>query len=218
MQCGSICQSPYHPPVSSKTFLQNKTLPRSRKELYSLGCKQLCEEQSQSRRDAGFQGKYNLAQRVTIAGRIAATTLLSNRNGVWMGSENEAPDDAVVLYALTNSPVTGDDLPRPIDRGSVEDTCDTGLFKTSETNRIVWAHQTYAEFLAAWYLNQRKLDTGQLIALLGHPGDPEGKIAPQLHEVAAWLSEMNQSWFRRFCYAAMSAPLKVAINRRWLQC
>jgi hypothetical protein len=59
-----------------------------------------------------------------------------------------------------------------------------------------WAHQTYAEFLAAHYLQQHQTMQPQIMSLLVHAGDAEGKLVPQLHETAAWIAGMNPAVFQ----------------------
>lgn len=84
----------------------------------------------------------------------------------------------------------------PVDREALEDALQTGLFTLRGTNRLHWAHRTYGEFLAAWYVTERGMELGQVMTLLAHPSDPEGKLVPQLHETAAWIAGMHQDVFR----------------------
>lgn len=61
----------------------------------------------------------------------------------------------------------------------------TGLFFAHGPERLGWAHQTYADFLAAHYLMQNSVALGKAMLLLIHSGDEEGRMVPQLHETAA---------------------------------
>ncbi|PYT57412.1 MAG: hypothetical protein DMG35_20320 [Acidobacteria bacterium] len=74
---------------------------------------------------------------------------------------------------------------------ALREVLDTGLFSSRGANRIGWAHQTYAEFLAAHYCINWKMPIQQIRALLFHPADQARRLVPQLHEVAAWMSAMN---------------------------
>ena len=56
-----------------------------------------------------------------------------------------------------------------------------------------WVHQTYAEFLAAWYVTQHELELPQILSLILHPDD---RVIPQLHETTAWLASMNPDVFQ----------------------
>ncbi len=71
-----------------------------------------------------------------------------------------------------------------------------GLFSSRGPSRIGWAHQTYAEFLAARYLVQNRLAVPQMMALLIHPNDDDNRLVPQLQETAAWLASLNSEVFR----------------------
>jgi hypothetical protein len=68
---------------------------------------------------------------------------------------------------------------------------DTGLFSARGVDRFGWAHQTYAEFLAARYCTRRQMPIEQIRSLIFHPSDQGQRLIPQLYEVAAWMSVMN---------------------------
>jgi hypothetical protein len=70
----------------------------------------------------------------------------------------------------------------------------TGLFSSRGLPRIGWAHQTYAEFLAAKFLVDSELSPDRMMSLL-LGGD--GKVVPQLRETAAWLACLAPDIFRR---------------------
>lgn len=61
--------------------------------------------------------------------------------------------------------------------------------------KLGWAHQTYAEFLAARYLVQRNVLADKAMSLIAHPDDEEGRMVSQLHEAAAWLASMSPEVF-----------------------
>lgn len=54
-----------------------------------------------------------------------------------------------------------------------------------------WVHQTYAEFLAAWYLEQYNTALYSILNFYRSSEDPDHKLVPQLHETAAWLAIMS---------------------------
>ena len=63
--------------------------PRSIADLYTVGCRKLCEEQNPSRRDTRKLGHLNPDQRLRLAGRIAAVTMFANRYAIWTGPETD---------------------------------------------------------------------------------------------------------------------------------
>jgi hypothetical protein len=60
-------------------YQQRGDVPNSNIDLYKQGCLALCEEQNKSRRDSGRRGNLNAGQRMRLAARIAAATILGNR-------------------------------------------------------------------------------------------------------------------------------------------
>lgn len=70
-------------------------------ELYLEGFKELCEEPKDKKRPP--QGKIanlNVQQRIMVAARIAAVTVLGNRFAVWTGPESDRPDEDVSIQNL----------------------------------------------------------------------------------------------------------------------
>jgi len=72
----------------------------------------------------------------------------------------------------------------------------TSLFSSRGPDRREWAHRTYAEFLAAYYLSNHQLPLPQIMMLLLHTDERERRLVPQLHETAAWLATMKPALFR----------------------
>ena len=71
------------------------------------------------------------------------------------------------------------------------------MFTARGPDRLGWAHQTYAEFLASRYLEQQNVSTHQITDLIQHPLDPERKLVPQLHETAAWIASNRKEIFQQ---------------------
>lgn len=172
-------------------FQRHGQFPATQPELYHQGCRLLCEETNEHRRDTRRTGLLTADQRLTIAGRIAAATVFGNRYAVWTGlAYDGVPDEDITTAELVSdhNELYGD--------AAVREALATGLFTSQGQQRIGWAHQTYAEFLAAWHLQKQQTTLTQIMSLLVHPDDPEGKLVPQLHETAAWIASMNVDVFR----------------------
>ncbi len=187
-------------PITLKFLLniyrKNGSFPTQPTELYLQGCQLLCEETEQ-RRDVGLTGNLTADQRMVIAARIAAVTVFCNRYAVWMNiDQGDVPEEDVVIRELVSGTefALGDEF--SVTEAAVREALSTALFSSRGSHRMGWAHQTYAEFLAAWYLQQCQLTLKQMMSLIVHPGDSDGKLVPQLHETAAWLSSMNQQVFQ----------------------
>lgn len=184
------------------TYLKDRSLPRSRVELYREGCWRLCDESNPHRRDSR-EGRGNLAvtQRLAVAARIAAVTQLSNRAAIWFGPTGDLEPEDVSLEALIGTERVGSSE-ITTDVSALREVLGTGLFWSGGPYRQYWQHQTYAEFLGAFYLDAHRVPVRRLQTLLLHP-DGSGKVIPQLREVATWLAGMN---IRAFQFIARTNP------------
>ena len=170
-------------------FKKGNKLPLSQYKLYFSGCLKLSEEQNQQRIDGKLAGIFSSRQRLAVAARIAAITQYTNRYAIWKGIDTgDVPDEDVTVTALTGGKEIVDGVAFEVTERAVRETLDTGLFSSRGPNRMGWAHQTYAEFLAAIFVVQNKMVLPQIKSLIWHPSDPDNKLVPQLHETAGWLS------------------------------
>lgn len=164
------------------TYLRETDLPSNQIDLYEKGCRILCESD---------HGVLSVDQRYAIASRIAAITLFTNRATVWTASEADSnPQEDVTLSEMGG---TEDMEAGAVDASPavIREVLNTGLFSLRGPERAGWAHQTYAEFLAARYCFRHQMPTQQLQSLLFHPEKGGQRLVPQLYEVAAWVSVMD---------------------------
>ena len=190
------------------TYRRREQLPSSQAELYLEGCRLLCEDTNEDRRAAGRTGVLSTDQRLVVAARIAAVTLLSNRYAIWKGLDlGEVSDEDVVLKKLASGTEQANETAFQVTEASIQEVLDTGLFSARGPQRMGWAHQTYAEYLAAYYLYSR-MTSDQIMSLLTHPDDPEGRLVPQLRSTAAWLVSLEPS---RFFQNLMEADAEVLL-------
>jgi len=179
------------------TYRRSGRFPSTQAGLYLQGCELLCEETSESRRDARRVGIYTAKQRMVMAARIAALIILANRYAIWTDiDQGDVPDEDAKIQKLSGGSerVDGDEF--KVSEVAIRETLGTGLFSSRGPNRLGFAHQTYAEFLTSHYLVQRQMTIPQIMSLLIHAGDPDKKLVPQLHETAAWLAGMVPEVFR----------------------
>lgn len=180
-----------------KVFQQNKSFPQSQAELYALGCRYLCEEFNQSRRDSKRTGRLDTAQLLRVAQRIAAISIFGNRSAIWTGPVSADVPSSDITVEEFNAGSEGSDLDVfQVGEDEIRETLKTGLFTSRGPHRMGWAHQTYAEFLAAQYLIEHEVVFSQKVGLISHPGDPQGKLVPQLRETAAWLAGLDKEVFQ----------------------
>ena len=173
-------------------FKKSGHFPTSQTDLYQEGCLLLSKETSESREAANQTGDLTSDQRFAIAARLGATTIFGNRHAVFTGHNVvEAPEEDLLMRDCIGGTEGEAESSFPIGEVEVKEVLGSALFTTIGPNRMAWAHQTYAEYLAASYLIRHKFSSKQMIDLIVHPEDPNRKIVPQLAETAAWLSTMN---------------------------
>ena len=174
-------------------YKRNGQLPEKKWDLYEKGCQLLVEETNESRQAAARTGNLTSEQRLAVSRRIAAVTMLSNRFAVWVKPDRgDVPKEDVTMSELSGGEESAGGSRFSIRSGEIRESLDTGLFTSRGEHRLGWAHQTYAEFLAARYLSQDHFPLQQILGLIRHPS---GKIIPQLHEVSAWLATKRDDIF-----------------------
>ncbi|MEM7759294.1 MAG: hypothetical protein AAF298_14390 [Cyanobacteria bacterium P01_A01_bin.40] len=168
-------------------YIKNSRFPLSQKELYEQGCLELCKEVNSDRLDCDFKGKLSEKQRLIVAGRIAVITIFANKVAIWTSSDYlEMPESDIVIQDLCVGQEKIDGQEFDIIQDCIKEVLSiSGLFSSRGTNRIGFAHKTYAEFLAAWYLTQHQIPLVQIMSLIVSPEDAARKLVPQLHETTA---------------------------------
>jgi predicted NACHT family NTPase len=183
--------------------------PPDQNQLYLDGCRILCEETSATRKDAQLTAD----QRLALAMRIAAVTIFSNRYAVWTGLDlGDVPEEDVTVRELSGSfeRVGSDEVPAT--EVAVREVLGTALFSSRGVDRMGWAHQTYAEFLAATYLTDR-LSLNQIQSLIINSADSEHKVVPQLAETAAWIANLNTAVFDQIISNDPEILLRSAVSK-----
>lgn len=189
-------------------YLRNGGLANDQLQLYEEGCRVLCEEVNENRRSSGKVGALTTDQRFAIALRIAAVTQFTNRFAVWTGPQAEGVPEEDVPVDQVSGGKEIDDV--PVSREAVREVLDTGLFSSRGPSRVGWAHQTYAEFLAAKFVQKKALTLAQVKSLLFHSATIPPRLVPQLSEVAAWLGALNPAVFREVAATDPEALLAAA--------
>jgi hypothetical protein len=178
-------------------FRLNGSFPATQEELYLQGCERLCEETSESRRAAGRTGLLDARRRLTVAARVAGVTQFCGRPVIWTGADDgSVPEGDVRIIDLLGGSESSAGSEFEVTEPAVREVLDTGLFTSRGPGRLGFAHQTYAEFLAAHYVQRRGMPIEQLEGLLLHPED-RVKVIPQLHETTAWLAGLVPAVFER---------------------
>lgn len=179
------------------TYSRNRQLPSTKTELFIEGCRLLCEETNESRIDSNRIGCLTAKQRLSVAARIAAVTVFCSKNLVYTATDmGDVTDKEVTIQRLSGGKESANGNEFEINEATIREVLSTGLFSARGQNCLGWSHQSYPEFLAAWYVLQHGMSLAQIKNLIIHPADPEGKLVPQLNETIAWLAGMLPEVFR----------------------
>ena len=177
-------------------FKKTGEFPPKQADLYEQGCRLLCDEPNEGRRDAGLQSPLSADALLTVACRIAAVTVFGNRYAVWTAvDEGDIPPEDVTVRQLAGGTEAVETQKVEVTEAAIRAALKTGLFSSRGPHRMGWAHQTYAEFLAARYVVGTGMTREQVLSLIVHPDDPSQHLVPQLHETAAWIAGMRPELF-----------------------
>ena len=194
-QAGALANRPVTLDFLLRLAKEGRPFPGSRVEIHRQGCELLCAEDNPARRETQRRGNRPPSERLTIAARIAAVLMLASREAVWIGPHADldreqdcSVNDLVGCALMPNGALL------EVTQNDLFETLDTGLFWLHGPDRLHFAHQSYGEFLAAWYLKNQRLPAARKLDLLSDPST--GGLVPQLHEVTAWAAAMDRDLFR----------------------
>ena len=187
-------------------------LPNTKKDIYYSNCLRLCEEFDSLRRKEFLNCEFTPEQRFVVASKYAALCIFSKHKGIWTGFNMEnievgyIPKSIIRLYqeSIKDSEFVVTDK-------CIEETLACGLFTTSDPRRE-WAHWTFLEYLAAYYIIHTNLPLVQILSLIENPFDPERKVVPQLRGVVSWLCSINEDLFNVILYSEPELLLRSDIT------
>ncbi|KAA9338790.1 NACHT domain-containing protein [Adhaeribacter soli] len=163
--------------------------------LYERGCLELCELPDRTRNESH---RGDPRSRLLLAGYLAFLAVLTNRRQIHIEPVSGilGPNELDPYVVGAGHTVTWNGTKAQITAATVRDLLrNTGLFTDVANGRMVWTHQSYAEFLAAWYLNLTQLPHNSLRPLFRSATDPTGGIVPALKETVAWLAELQPAFW-----------------------
>lgn len=187
-------------------FEKNESFPSTQTKLYEEGCLWLCEEKNERRKATKRVGKLTPEQRLVISARIAALMIFGNKSSIWIGgiTGEEETSDILIGELSGYTEKKKDNSEFQITEENVREVInDTGLFTSNGSKRLKFSHQTFAEFLAAWYLDYRELSDEAVIKLIG-----QSHLYPQLYETSAWLANQRKSVFQHLMKVAPAILLR----------
>jgi hypothetical protein len=154
----------------------------------------MAEEPDEDRRTGSAAGCLAPAERVAVASRIAAATVLSGRSSILLDAEAYPSSDDIELDELSGGRETRETAIADtfaVDEHALRETLHTGLFSACGGKSLSFAHKTFAEFLAARYLATH-MRPSQMLDLLTVREGSVRRVLPQLREVAGWLTDVPE--------------------------
>jgi hypothetical protein len=173
-------------------------LPDSQIELYDRALLQLVREPGEQRAHDRLLGPgVEPRARIAIAARVAAATVLSGRARISAADSAIPTSDAVTLRELGGGEEV-DDLAALQTRVGVTDDAlrevlDSALF-SARGSELGFAHQTYAEHLAARYITRTNIPVDTALTMLGST-ETDPRITPQLRDLAGAAAGMSPALF-----------------------
>lgn len=199
---GPLAARPLTLRMLNRIYSLHGHLPDQAAELYELGLTALVDESNPGRRDRrGIVP--SPSDILPVASWLAALSLLTAKPTFWRGPAIEADDRDLVESDWRLMPS------REPAAASAEDAFRTGLFSGRGPNRLGWAHATFAEFLAARWIDSSQLSGGQVRQLLCADG---GAMYPQVAQIGVWLVAINPrqyGWLVRVDPAAFVSKVEV---------
>ena len=164
------------------------------RELYEQGCERLSQEidrgRAESQRALRKTTRVSTPQEIhSVAKRLAALFLVCGKTAIHIGPLEEAGAKNELHISEAADEECAEDL--------IFDTVASGLFTSSGPNRFAFAHQTFAECLAAQFLSRLPLIQIRRILCARDSGDEH--VVPQLAEAAAWVAGRSDAFFDYLC-------------------
>jgi hypothetical protein len=173
---------------------EGSSLPRTQSALYESGVRHLLDEPDPYRRKGESSLRMEIGERLAVAERISAAVLLSRRSGVSLLPGHAGPGDVdpaeIAGFEEVDRLAAGGDRFK-VGTEAVLETLRTALFAMVSRERVGFSHRSLGEFCAGAYLANADLDQSKLGSLLFAASDAEGRLVPQLREVAAWAASLS---------------------------
>lgn len=170
-------------------FRERQDFPSTRGDLFEQAIRTLC---TYHREDRSKETRPFPDQSMSIARRIAALTLFTNRSVVTYDSEGDAELLRIETVARADIDQEGKLEPDAIQR-----VLWSPLFEENEMGRFRFLHRSLAEYLAGSWLARAPLSVEQKLDL--GTADEGGVLAlvPQLTETMAWAGAKESTLFEK---------------------
>lgn len=193
-------------PITLKMLLatakEGGRLGCDRAEIYLKGCTLLCRDHHQPEKGAP-RLMTTPQQRLACASYLASLCVLSNRYLIH-GSTEQRPADEAGTICVQDIFGRKTLLPGPdfeFTREVLAETLQSGLFDAQPGEVYSWRHQSYAEYLAASYLQLRQIPPAEIVQSLCDTSSGVPRLWPQVEETACWLAMLMPEVFNQLVAA-----------------
>ncbi len=170
------------------------TLPGTQAELFDRAILRLAEEHDAGRRRELAPQALHVGRRVAVAERIAAAMVLAGKSAIESDLTTTSRADLTIRelegFSEQDSEAAGG-ASFTVGAEQVQEVLATALFVHLGGDRLTFFHRSLAEYLAARYMIHNHMDAEQIMSLLASADDPDGRLIPQLREVAAWTATLD---------------------------
>ncbi|NKJ47640.1 hypothetical protein CIC12_12980 [Burkholderia sp. SG-MS1] len=178
-------------------FKDESEFSTTRWDLYEKGCSALLRE-SKRRLEDSVVALPNVQQRLQLSGLMAACALLTNCTDFVLDGNDEAFQGAGACLSaeqLNGVPLNFHEGHWHASRQQCHEIFQSGLFVTKSNGVFAFAHRTYAEFMAARFVESLGFSLEKITRLITLP-DGTGRLVQQLREFAGWMTHGNRKMLK----------------------
>jgi len=170
-------------------FAQSSDLPAQRARLYRDALLMSIETADRHRPVSALDAH----SKMIVAARIGAASLFSNSTEISIDAHATKAGRVVAISEIAGGYEPASNGTFQVGNIELHHALLSPLFTPVSDTLFAWSHQTFAEFLAAYYLIERRLGPHNILNFLRSAEDR--RIPPQLREVSAWLASMDDAIF-----------------------
>jgi len=190
-EVGPLASRPLSLRFLLEMFAADGTLPHSKVRLFDEGILVLCSEEGAWQRGRR-RGNADVYRRRAIAARLAVLSTFTNSQVI--DRALSPPSGTLSVNAAVGGTEETAGATYLVDASAVEDVLTgTALFTARSGSSFGWSHQSYREFLTAWYLAPRDIPT-EVVSTLYFPRS-RSRVPSALREVAAWHATLVPAVF-----------------------
>ena len=194
-------------PITLKSLIEeykrSSSLPGTAAEAYHRHLVKLVTEHDYQRPPAPLDTDISLR----IAGRVALMTVFGSKTGITV--EAKATPTTIDMTDIIGNRKYPETPLQSLSAADVKNVLSSALFTTTGDNVYLWAHATYAEYLASWYLKENNVSDVKVESLIVTQVAGEFSFVPQLQDAVYWICHFYPTISSRLVDRNPLAALKI---------